>query len=86
MHYKIPVVFRITKSGEWKDSLDVVHANVKEDGLTLADTGDRYDNGWYLNSTRLATPEEYADRLRVMNTLTFGGDTWEFIPVKKRIF
>lgn len=86
MHYKIPVVFRVTKHGEWKDSLDVVYANIKEDGFTLVDTGDRYDNEWYLNSTRLATPEEYADKLKAMNSLSFGEDTWEFIPVKKRTF
>ena len=86
MHYKIPVVFRVTKYGEWKGSLDVVHANVREDGLETADTGGRYDNEWYLNSTRPATPEEYADKLKAMNSLSFGGDTWEFIPVKKRTF
>lgn len=86
MHYKIPVVFRVTKYGEWKGSLDVVHANVREDGLTCADTGDRYANEWYLNSTRLAAPAEYAKMLQALNDISFGGDTWEFIPVKKRNF
>lgn len=86
MRYKIPVVFRVTKYGECKGELDVVYANVKEDGLELANTGDRYDNEWYLNSTRLAKPEEYADKLERMNSLTFGEDTYEFIPVRKRTF
>ena len=86
MHYKIPVVFRVTKYGDWKGTLDVVHANVREDGLETADTGDRYSNDWYLNSTRLASPEEYADKLKYMNSISFGEDTWEFIPVRKRTF
>ena len=86
MHYKIPVVFRVTKHGDWKGALDVVHANVREDGLETADTGDRYSNDWYLNQTRLAKPEEYAERLAQMNSFTCGGDTWEFIPVRKRVF
>ena len=86
MHYKIPVVFRVTKHGQYKGSLDVVYANVKEDGLVTADTGDMYSNAWYLNSTRLAKPEEYANTLAYLNALTFGEDTYEFIPVKKRTF
>ena len=86
MHYKIPVVFRVTKYGDWKGTLDVVHANVREDGLETADTGDRYSNDWYLNSTRLASPEEYADKLKYMNSITFGEDTYEFIPKIRRNF
>ena len=85
-HYKIPVVFRVTKRGEWKGTIDVVHANVREDGLETADTGERYSNEWYLNVTRLATPEEYANKLAYMNSITLGEDTYEFIPKRRRVF
>lgn len=86
MHYKIPVVFRITKHGDWKGALDVVYANVREDGLETANSGDRYSNDWYLNKTRPAKPEEYADELKAMNSISFGEDTYEFIPKNRRNF
>ena len=47
MRYEIPVVFRVTRRGDWKGSLDVVYANVREFGLETANSGDRYSNDWY---------------------------------------
>lgn len=86
MHYVIPVVFRVIRRGDWKGTLEVVYANVREEGLETANTGDRYSNDWYLNETRPAKPEEYKDKLAEMNSISFDGDTWEFIPVRKRVF
>lgn len=86
MHYVIPVVFRVTRRGDWAGTLDVVYANVREFGLETANSGDRYSNDWYLNETRPAKPEEYAEKLAEMNSITLGEDTWEFIPVRKRVF
>ena len=85
MHYKNKVVFRVTKYGDYKGELDTIMADVKDCGLETSD-GFKYENNWYLYSTRPATPEEYASTLRMLNSITVGGDTYEFIPVKKRTF
>lgn len=89
-HHKIKVVFRTTKSGEWKGALDCVYADVRREGFTEVTSGGTYQNDWYVTMTRPATEPEYRAELKAMNkhgAITFGGDdTYEYIPTNRRSF